>query len=125
MKSVGEHVDWLPALLNPAAIAAIASAITAVVLKLADTLTSHHAADVDEATALRQEMRIEIERLRADVQRQDAELDEWRGKYYVLLEEAGRLRGEVAMLRAELARLGRQVNGCGPGGTGVPSPEGA
>lgn len=76
-------------------------------LKIIEYYLSKRKTQTDDATTIRGELRIEVENLRRLVKESEAEVDEWRNKYYALVNEVAQLRAEAAA-SAALAALKAQ-----------------
>jgi chromosome segregation ATPase len=84
---------------------------------------------LDDATAIRLELREEVTSLRNELRRVDAELDTWRTKYFEevaqvhqlkaenhsIREENHELRGQMTILKLQIDKLQRTVDGMGAG----------
>jgi predicted nuclease with TOPRIM domain len=93
------------ALTESAIVASIASAVTMLVPKVLDYLGLWKKLSVDESTSIRQELRVEVTALKAQIAAVYKELDEWRDKYYKLMEENNTLKAENQKLHDEVQDL--------------------
>jgi uncharacterized coiled-coil DUF342 family protein len=73
-------------------------------LKIVESYLSRHKEKIDEASVIRGELRAEVDNLRKLIKDTEAEVDEWRNKYYALLDDVAQLRAE-ATAAATLAAL--------------------
>lgn len=60
----------------------------------------------DTATNLRNELRGELTSLKAEMQAVEKELDEWKGKYYLLIEQYLAVRSQLENAKALLKNAG-------------------
>lgn len=65
----------------------------------------------DEATAIRKELREELDKVREELSELKAEVDEWKEKYYKLLQEYLDLNTKYKLVEAELTELKEASNG--------------
>lgn len=63
----------------------------------------------DTATNLRNELRGELTSLKAEIQQTEKELDEWKGKYYLLIEQYLSVRSQLETAKSLLNNAGIQV----------------
>lgn len=68
-------------------IALIGTVLGGVGLKVVEHLLGRRKLRDDTATQLRGELRTEVESLRNEIQKVELEVDQWREKYYTLLEQ--------------------------------------
>lgn len=72
-------------------------------LKLFEYLTQKNKLAVEEGRSIREDLRIEIREVREDVRRVQGELDEWKDKYFRLLEEYTELKAKCESMDEQLA----------------------
>lgn len=65
-------------------------------LKIVEYLLSRSKVREDAATQMRSELRDEIKVLREELRTVEDELDKWRGKYYELMDEFMKAKGDLA-----------------------------
>ncbi len=106
-------------LTSPVFLALIGTIFGSAGLKVIEHWLSRAKAKEDSAKLLREELRSEIDRkskdyaaeldrLRGELAATEKELDNWRDKYYALIEEHIKMKTEYA---AELANIKRQISG--------------
>jgi predicted nuclease with TOPRIM domain len=102
--------------LTPEIIALLSAIFGGAGLKLLERFFSHADKAVDEAAAIRKELRDEATGMRIRLDKLEAEIDDWRQKYYKMVEENAKLRAdnEALMKRCEsmaflLGRLRKEV----------------
>lgn len=105
--------------LNNAAIALIGTVFGGTLLKLTEGFVGRSKDklerskfDADTATNMREELRKEVSDLRGELRKVEGELDVWRGKYYLLLDEfikvKASLDASLREMKAETATLMEQ-----------------
>jgi len=65
-------------------------------LKIVEAWLNRSKIKEDSATELRNELRTEVRGLRDELRTVEDELDKWRGKYYELLDEFIKAKGDLA-----------------------------
>lgn len=65
-------------------------------LKIVEAWLNRSKVKEDSATELRNELRAEVRGLRDELRTVEDELDKWRGKYYELLDEFIKAKGDLA-----------------------------
>jgi peptidoglycan hydrolase CwlO-like protein len=78
-------------------------------VKLLDKLLSKRGDAFSEATKIREELRSEIDTLRAEISARRTESDSWRGKYWEQVEENIQLKSEMESMKLDLEELKKQV----------------
>ena len=73
--------------LNPAVLAIIGTGLGGIFLKVTDSILSRNKNQVDQAAQIRTELRTDLQSLREEVRVMTEELDKWKSKYYVLLDQ--------------------------------------
>lgn len=73
--------------LNPALLALIGTIFGGVGLKVVEALLNRSKTQSDLASQIRQELREEVQGLREELRRVEGELDNWKFKYYELLDQ--------------------------------------
>lgn len=63
----------------------------------------------DTATNLRNELRGELTSLKSEIQQTEKELDEWKGKYYLLIEQYLSVRSQLETAKSLLNNAGIKV----------------
>lgn len=81
--------------LDPAWIALIATLCGGLGLKITEHWLGKNKVKVDDAARIRDELRLEITRLREDKKAAEEEVDEWREKYYDILGELSDARAFI------------------------------
>lgn len=89
---------------NPTILALIGTVMGGSGLKVVEYYLSKRKTKIDEASVIRTELRSEVDNLRKLMKETEAEVDEWRNKYYALVDEVATLKAEAAAAKA-LARL--------------------
>jgi hypothetical protein len=85
--------------------AAFAAVFGGIGVKLLDKLMSKRSEQFLEATKIREELRAEVVALRKLIDDAEAEVVEWRDKYYAKVEENMALAQDGETLRLEIQRL--------------------
>lgn len=88
--------------LDPAWIALIGSAGGAIILKVTEHFLSQGEVKVSDAQHLRDELRIQIDNQRSDIQQLEKDVDEWKDKYYDLRDEHVKLQAELIVRLKEI-----------------------
>lgn len=73
-------------LTNPAFLALLGTIFGGIGLKIVESLLTRSKTQTDLAAQIRAELRVDVQSLRDEIKRLDAELDLWKSKYYQLLE---------------------------------------
>lgn len=81
---------------------AIGAAVGALGGKLIDRITKREKLKIDEATKIREELREHVDKLEARVNELYTAIDEWKNRYYMLVQENMDLRAECKSLRSEI-----------------------
>lgn len=92
--------------LDPAWIALIGTVVGSVGLKVLEHFLGKAKVRVDEATKIREELRLEISSLKDDIRELETDLNNWREKYLDLRDTYANLNTEY---RLALAKLGQAV----------------
>jgi peptidoglycan hydrolase CwlO-like protein len=90
---------------SPEVVAAVSAFAGAAALKIIGHFFGWKKRELDEATAIRKELRAEVQRLAARVDEMHNEIDSWRTKFYKLTEENLALRAECHALRSEIQKI--------------------
>lgn len=85
-------------LTNPAFLALLGTILGGVGLKVVEHLLQRSKTEVDLAAALRKELRDEVNTLRAELKAVEKDLDDWKAKYYALMQDLFNCKGEFAEL---------------------------
>lgn len=102
--------DPLAALLSSAVfLPALSALLTAVVVKWLDVRGLLRRARQEEASEIRGELRDEIRQLREEVRRLEAQVDEWKAKYWEQVNLNAALRVEVSEAERNIDRLREEV----------------
>ena len=81
--------------MSEALIALIGTIFGGVGLKFLESFINRSKAKDDTATQIRKELRDEIRDMRAELNRLESDVDEWKGKYYTLLEQFIKVKAEL------------------------------
>lgn len=79
-------------------------------LKFIEHLLNRGKTKDDSATVMRAELREDLKVTREELDRVENEVDEWRGKYYLVVEAYQNLRADLNQAMNELNRAGLVVN---------------
>lgn len=79
-------------------------------LKFIEHFLNKGKAKEDSATAMRTELREDLKATREELDKAEQEADEWRGKYYLVVEAYQNLRLDLNQAMNELNRAGLSVN---------------
>lgn len=79
-------------------------------LKLVEHFLNRGKTKDDSATAMRTELREDLKATREELDKAEDEADEWRGKYYLVVEAYQNLRADLNQTMKELNRAGLSVN---------------
>ncbi len=82
--------------INSAWLALIGALLGGSGLKVVEYWLTRSRAKEDSATAMRNELREEVRGLREELRLAEDELDKWRGKYYELMEQLMKVKGDLA-----------------------------
>lgn len=85
--------------MDPTVIALIGTLMGGVGLKLAEHWLGRNKVKIDDATRLRDELRLEITALRAENKELEAEVDKWKKDYYDTYAVISQLRTEIALMK--------------------------
>jgi hypothetical protein len=101
-------------LTNPAFAAVLAASFTGVGVQWISTRGQNRDKDrvlkVDEGTALRIELRAEIDKLRNQLEQKEIDLEKWRDKYYALQERYNEAVNRELIAHAELEEAKEELN---------------
>ena len=64
-------------------------------LKILDFILTHRKRDVDDASLIRQELRLEVDHFKARVDKLEVALNEWRERYYAMLASHASLKADL------------------------------
>lgn len=81
--------------LTPTWIALFGTLMGGVGLKVVEHWLSRSKVRDDAAMQIRSELRTEIQSLKQELNNAEADLDKWRGKYYELMDQFIRVKGEL------------------------------
>lgn len=84
-------------LTEPAVLALLGTIFGGAGLKIIESFLNRNKIKVDVATQIREELRTEVTTLRTELKHVEDELDEWKGKYYSLLDEFAKFKQEVML----------------------------
>lgn len=93
-------------------IALIGTVLGGVGLKFVEHWLSRSKVRDDTAAQLRNELRTEIQGLKAELNNVESDLDKWRGKYYELMDNFIKVKSELETAMRQL-----QQNNTGPSGS--------
>ena len=74
-------------LTNPAFLALVGTIFGGAGLKIIESLLNRSKTQTDIAAQIRSELRTDVQGLREEIRKVEAELDEWKKKYYDLLDQ--------------------------------------
>lgn len=86
-------------------IAVVSATIGGVGVKLVEVFASRPAREFEQATAIREELRLELATVRGEMTRYSIELDQWREKYFSLLAEHVKLKELYVRLEHEVTSM--------------------
>jgi DNA mismatch repair ATPase MutS len=90
----------------------IAALFVGTLVKLINKVVDRKKDNLAEHTILRKELREELDVVKRDLQRLQAELDEWKEKYYAQVQETNSLKLDVINLTEELIEYKRSNIDC-------------
>jgi uncharacterized coiled-coil DUF342 family protein len=99
----------MPDASNPTILALIGTVMGGSGLKIVESFLSKRKTQNDEATAIRGELRTEVDNLRKLIKDTEAEVDEWRNKYYTLVNEVAQIRADAAAAAALAALKAKEA----------------
>lgn len=99
--------------LNSAVIATIAGLIVGAFIKFANKVMDRKKDNLEEHVTLRKELREELDAVREELHKLQAELDDWREKYYQQLELTNKLKVDILQLTDELNEY-KRISGIYP-----------
>ena len=88
--------------LTTAIYAAIAGLLVGAIIKFFNTLSDNSRSELDTHLVLRKELREELDTVKAEIQRLQGELDDWKQRYYSQVENTGELKLAIVKLNDEL-----------------------
>lgn len=91
--------------LDPTIIALIGTLMGGVGLKLAEHWLGRNRVKIDDATQLRDELRLELTALREENRQLEATVDKWRQEYYELLEKFIGIETELKIMKNEMEKI--------------------
>lgn len=92
--------------LDPAWIALIGTLCGGIGLKLLEHWLGKSKVKVDEASKIRDELRLEISSLREEVTKLEKEVNDWRSKYLDMRDEFSKLNTQYMI---EMAKIGKKI----------------
>lgn len=88
----------------------IAAVFGGIGVKLLERLSAKRSEKFSEAVRIREELRLEVNTLREELDELKQEVSVWREKYYQKVEEALRTLAEIELMRTENAALHRRID---------------
>lgn len=91
--------------LDPAWIALIGTLAGGVGLKVAEHWLGRNRVKIDDASRIRDELRIEISAQRDEIRELEAAVDKWRSEYYNLRDQYSKLQVELTLALQNMKKL--------------------
>lgn len=96
-------------LTNPAFLALIGTVFGGAGLKFVEWSMNRSKTEADVAGAIRQELRTDVEALRAAVRAEEQEADQWREKYWAEVENRAQDKAAAALRNHKVKQLARVI----------------
>ncbi len=106
-------MDIISFLSKEAPLAGVVAVLGGILLKIIEKKITNPTDEINSSIALRKELREELDSVIERLGELQAEVNEWREKYYAQLEITSELKIEIAVLREKLeGKLMDMGNGC-------------
>lgn len=90
--------------LDPAVIALVGTLCGGVGLKLTEWLLTRGKTNVEDARAIREELRLQVTSQKAEIDQLEKEVDDWREKYFALLQDYMKIQTDLQIALEKIKR---------------------